>query len=75
MRNVYKMASFKTGNCLWIRLLIAMTNMFTVKDQARLKIRTICVQIMVYSRASASVGRLKKKKKKTEKIAVFPFSV
>ena len=58
---------------------VTTVNLFKVKDQARSKIKTICMQIMVCSQASSSVGRLKKKKKrkkkKMEKIAVFPFSV
>ena len=44
-------------------------------DHARSKMRPLYVKIMVYRPFSLAVGRLKKKKKKMEKIAVWPISV
>ena len=45
------------------------------KDHTRAKMRPFYVKIMIYSPFSLAVGRLKKKKKMMEKIAVWPISV
>ena len=50
-------------------------SLFVAKDQSRLVIESLGVKTIVFSQTNSSVGVMKKKKKKMEKIEVRPISV
>ena len=59
----------------WISLSKGTKLLLYRKDHARSKLRAFHVKIIVCSPLNLAVGRLLKKKKKMEKIAVWPISV
>ena len=59
----------------WISLSKGTKLRLYTKDHARSKLRSFHVKIIVYRSQNLAVGHLLKKKKKMEKIAIWPISV